>query len=173
MQPHDIAFIHPGQKATVKFTAYDFSIYGGLDAKVENISPDTIVDERGNAFYLVRVRTTQAELQRQDADHPRHDRRGRRPDRQQDGAVVPAQAGAEGARLRAERTLSRQRTAVEPAGQQSVTYLTPCDAGGDAGRSSGVVPASISEGEPSPEICSRATGLRHPRGNFLFIQIRP
>ena len=57
VQPKDIAFIHPGQAATVKFTAYDFSIYGGLVAEVENISPDTIVDERGNAFYLVRVRT--------------------------------------------------------------------------------------------------------------------
>lgn len=60
VQPRDIAFIHPGQDATVKFTAYDFSIYGGLSAKVENISPDTVVDERGNAFYLVRVRTTRA-----------------------------------------------------------------------------------------------------------------
>ncbi len=59
VQPKDIAFIHPGQAATVKFTAYDFSIYGGLVATVENISPDTIVDERGNAFYLVRVRTAQ------------------------------------------------------------------------------------------------------------------
>jgi adhesin transport system membrane fusion protein len=58
--PKDIAFIRPGQGATVKFTAYDFSIYGGLDANVENISPDTVVDERGNAFYLVRVRTKQA-----------------------------------------------------------------------------------------------------------------
>jgi membrane fusion protein, adhesin transport system len=58
VQPRDIAFISPGQKATVKFSAYDFSIYGGLEAKVENISPDTIVDEKGNAFYLVRVRTT-------------------------------------------------------------------------------------------------------------------
>ena len=56
--PKDIAFIHPGQQATVKFTAYDFSIYGGLEATVENISPDTTVDEKGNAFYLVRVRTT-------------------------------------------------------------------------------------------------------------------
>jgi membrane fusion protein, adhesin transport system len=56
--PKDIAFSHPGQDATVKFTAYDFSIYGGMSAKVENISPDTVVDERGNAFYLVRVRTT-------------------------------------------------------------------------------------------------------------------
>ena len=60
VQPKDIAFIVPGQAATVKFTAYDFSIYGGLDAIVENISPDTVVDERGNAFYLVRVRTKQA-----------------------------------------------------------------------------------------------------------------
>ncbi len=59
VQPKDIAFIHPGQEATVKFTAYDFSIYGGLAAKVENISPDTVTDERGNAFYLVRVRTTE------------------------------------------------------------------------------------------------------------------
>ena len=60
VQPKDIAFIVPGQAATVKFTAYDFSIYGGLDANVENISPDTVVDERGNAFYLVRVRTKKA-----------------------------------------------------------------------------------------------------------------
>jgi membrane fusion protein, adhesin transport system len=58
--PKDIAFIRPGQPATVKFTAYDFSIYGGMDATVENISPDTVVDERGNAFYLVRVRTSKA-----------------------------------------------------------------------------------------------------------------
>src|SRR5438105_774709 len=62
VQPKDIAFIHPGQEATVKFTAYDFAIYGGLAAKVENISPDTVVDERGNAFYLVRVRTTQRDF---------------------------------------------------------------------------------------------------------------
>ena len=58
--PKDIAFIRPGQPATVKFTAYDFSIYGGMDATVDNISPDTVVDERGNAFYLVRVRTAKS-----------------------------------------------------------------------------------------------------------------
>ncbi len=57
--PKDIAFIHPGQDAMVKFTAYDFSIFGGLEAKVENISPDTVIDEKGNAFYIVRVRTNQ------------------------------------------------------------------------------------------------------------------
>jgi adhesin transport system membrane fusion protein len=60
--PRDIGFIHPGQQATVKFTAYDFSIYGGLDATVENISPDTVIDEKGNAFYVVRVRTRLAQL---------------------------------------------------------------------------------------------------------------
>ena len=61
VQPKDIGFIHPGQNATVKFTAYDFSIYGGLDAFVENISPDTETDERGNnTFYVVRVRTKQS-----------------------------------------------------------------------------------------------------------------
>lgn len=60
VQPKDIAFIHPGQNATVKFSAYDFAIYGGLDAVVENISPDTVTDERGtNTFYVVRVRTRQ------------------------------------------------------------------------------------------------------------------
>ena len=62
VQPKDIAFIHPGQAATVKFTAYDFSIYGGMAAKVENISPDTVVDDRGNAFYLVRVRTDRVDF---------------------------------------------------------------------------------------------------------------
>jgi len=62
IQPKDIAFIHPGQAATVKFTAYDFSIYGGMTAEVENISPDTVTDERNNAYYLVRVRTQGAKF---------------------------------------------------------------------------------------------------------------
>jgi membrane fusion protein, adhesin transport system len=60
--PKDIAFIRPQQEATVKFTAYDFAIYGAMDATVENISPDTVIDERGNAFYLVRVRTKKPSL---------------------------------------------------------------------------------------------------------------
>jgi len=60
--PRDIAFLRPGLKATVKFTAYDFAIYGGLDAVVENISADSVVDQKGNAFYLVRLRTDKALL---------------------------------------------------------------------------------------------------------------
>jgi len=58
--PKDIAFLRPGQKAVVKFTAYDFSIYGGLDAKLEHIGADSITDERGNTFYTVRVATNKA-----------------------------------------------------------------------------------------------------------------
>ncbi|WP_236614731.1 HlyD family type I secretion periplasmic adaptor subunit [Sphingobium baderi] len=59
MSPRDIAFIHPGQRATVKITAYDYAIYGGLDGKVSSISPDTIQDEvkRDEYYYRVFVRT--------------------------------------------------------------------------------------------------------------------
>ena len=55
--PRDIAFLRPGQKALVKFTAYDYATYGGLEATLERISADTVLDEKGNAFFLVRVRT--------------------------------------------------------------------------------------------------------------------
>lgn len=56
IKPSDIAFIYPGQKAILKFTAYDYAIYGGLDGEVALISADTITDEKGEEFYLVRVK---------------------------------------------------------------------------------------------------------------------
>lgn len=62
IRPQDIAFIAPGQAANVKVTAYDFVVYGGLAGEVEQISADTVVDEEGNAFYEVRVRTERADL---------------------------------------------------------------------------------------------------------------
>lgn len=62
IRPADIGFLHPGQEAMVKISAYDFSIYGGLDAKVENISADSITDEKGESYYQVRVRTQQSYL---------------------------------------------------------------------------------------------------------------
>ncbi len=55
MAPRDIAFIHPGQRATVKVTAYDYSIYGGLDGTVTTISPDTIRDEVKPEIFYYRV----------------------------------------------------------------------------------------------------------------------
>jgi membrane fusion protein, adhesin transport system len=60
--PKDIAFLRPGQRALVKFTAYDFSIYGGLEAKLEQIGADSVTDEKGNTFYIVRVRTNKPTL---------------------------------------------------------------------------------------------------------------
>ena len=66
--PKDVGFLRPGLKAKVKFTAYDFSIYGGLEGVVDNISADTITDEKGNSFYLVRVRTNRSYLGT--PDHP-------------------------------------------------------------------------------------------------------
>ncbi len=60
INPRDIGFLHPGQEAQVKFTAYDFAIYGGLEGVVEQIGADTITDEKGNAFYIVKVRTDRA-----------------------------------------------------------------------------------------------------------------
>lgn len=66
IRPSDIGFLHPGQEALVKFTAYDFAIYGGLEAQLEYISADSITDEQGDPFYLVRVRTDKNYLQSKD-----------------------------------------------------------------------------------------------------------
>lgn len=57
VSPKDVAFLRPGQDVMVKVSAYDFSIYGGLDGKLESISADTIEDKRGDFHYLVKVRT--------------------------------------------------------------------------------------------------------------------
>lgn len=60
VKPKDIGFLRVGQKAKVKITAYDFAIYGGLDGIVETVSADTIVDRKGNSFYLIKVRVENA-----------------------------------------------------------------------------------------------------------------
>jgi len=57
IRPSDVAFLRPGLDATVKVTAYDYSIYGGLPATLEDISADTITDEKGEKFYRIRLRT--------------------------------------------------------------------------------------------------------------------
>ncbi|KAF0192179.1 MAG: membrane fusion protein LapC [Gammaproteobacteria bacterium] len=68
IRPADIAFLRPGQDAVVKFSAYDFSIYGGLDGELEHISADTIrADDaagkgRGENYYVIRVRTRKSYL---------------------------------------------------------------------------------------------------------------
>jgi adhesin transport system membrane fusion protein len=57
IKPSDIAFLRPNQDAMVKFTAYDFTIFGGMSAKLEQISADSITDDKGNSFYRVKLRT--------------------------------------------------------------------------------------------------------------------
>lgn len=71
ISPRDVAFVTRGQKAIVKVTAYDFSIFGGLEGIVTNISADSIVDkDKGETFYLVQVKTDQSELMRGEKSYP-------------------------------------------------------------------------------------------------------
>lgn len=69
VKPRDIAFLRPALPAKVKLTAYDFAIYGGLDAQVEHISADTFLDDDGESYYLVRVRTDQPALVKGDKSY--------------------------------------------------------------------------------------------------------
>ncbi len=62
IRPQDIAFLHPGQEAMVKFTAYDYTIYGGLKAELEQIGADTVTDDDGNSFYVIKLRTNKSHL---------------------------------------------------------------------------------------------------------------
>ena len=67
IDPKDIAFINPSQKAIIKVTAYDFSIYGGLEGKIVEISADTIIDKDskdGKSYYRVLVKTDKNYLER-------------------------------------------------------------------------------------------------------------
>ena len=60
--PKDIGFIHPGQAAIIKLTAYDFVIYGWIEGEVKSISADTVTDSEGNTFYLVKVTPNKTNL---------------------------------------------------------------------------------------------------------------
>lgn len=62
VRPQDVAFIHPGQPASVKLTAYDYLVYGALKGKVERIGADTLSDAQGQPYYRVIVRTDKAYL---------------------------------------------------------------------------------------------------------------
>ena len=57
IKPKDIAFLAPGQEANVKFTAYDFVVYGGVESTIEQIGADTLLDSEDEPYYEVTVRT--------------------------------------------------------------------------------------------------------------------
>ena len=63
IRPQDIAFLHPGQEAMIKFSAYDYTIYGGLKGRLEQIGADTVMDEeKKNTFYVIKLRTDRSHL---------------------------------------------------------------------------------------------------------------
>ena len=57
LKPNDIAFVHVGQRAIVKVTAYDYSIFGGLEGNIEHVSADSIVPQQGEPYFIAHVRT--------------------------------------------------------------------------------------------------------------------
>ena len=72
IKPSDVAFLRPGLPATIKVTAYDYAIYGGLKGSVEHISPDTLREDPGTVaankqqsmdYYRILIRTNSAVLQ--------------------------------------------------------------------------------------------------------------
>lgn len=70
VRPQDIAFVRPGQEALVKLTAYDFSLYGGLKGVVDRIGADSITTEKGETYYVIRVRTDRTTLAHKGAELP-------------------------------------------------------------------------------------------------------
>jgi adhesin transport system membrane fusion protein len=73
IKPRDVAFLSPGLPATVKITAYDYSIYGSLKGQLVFISADTLKDEMRRdqePFYRVRVLTDSASLHGPDGPLP-------------------------------------------------------------------------------------------------------
>ncbi len=62
IRPDDIGFLHPGMKAIVKITAYDFSIYGGLEGELLEISPDSFEDEQKKIYFRARIKTKENQL---------------------------------------------------------------------------------------------------------------
>jgi len=69
LRPADIAFVHPGQRAMVKISAYDFSIYGGLEGKIEYVSADSIQPQQGDPYYIAHVRTVSNAIAFQGREH--------------------------------------------------------------------------------------------------------
>lgn len=68
IRPRDVAFLVPGMPAKVKITAYDYTIYGDLNGKVERIGADTVEEETVHgkeSYYQVLIHTDGAHLMRE------------------------------------------------------------------------------------------------------------
>ena len=58
LKPSDVAFVRPNMDAKIKITAYDYAVFGSFDAKVKTISPDAILNDKGESFYTVQLIST-------------------------------------------------------------------------------------------------------------------
>ena len=63
VKPSDIGFIRAGQKANVRVLAYDASSYGQMEASVERVGADAVVDEKGEAYFEVQLSAARDQLQ--------------------------------------------------------------------------------------------------------------
>ena len=72
IRPQDIGFLHPGQKAVVRFTAYDFTVYGGLEGNLVHLGADTITDDKGESFYIAHIETNRNRLDASKTGYHRH-----------------------------------------------------------------------------------------------------
>ena len=69
IKPSDIAFIKVGQTAMVKISTFDFSKFGGLEAKVVHVGADTLEDKKGETYYQVRLKTDKNAIMYQGVEH--------------------------------------------------------------------------------------------------------
>ena len=69
VRPQDIAFVAVGQNASVKLAAYDYSIYGALEGKVEMVSADSTQPQQqgqgAEPYYIIHVRTAKSAIEHQ------------------------------------------------------------------------------------------------------------
>jgi len=71
LKPSDVAFVLPGQPAEIKFTAYDFSIFGGLQGEVQSVGADSIIDPNTReTYYVVLIKTPESVLHYRDEALP-------------------------------------------------------------------------------------------------------
>jgi membrane fusion protein, adhesin transport system len=70
VRPQDIAFLRPGLDAMVKLSAYDSTVYGGLPGRLEHIGADSVTNDKGETFFVIRVRTDASVLRHKGRDLP-------------------------------------------------------------------------------------------------------
>ncbi len=70
VKPADVGFLRPGQKAKVRLTAYDFGSYGTLEGVLENISADAIVDEYGESYFQIIIKTSNSFFSKKNKNLP-------------------------------------------------------------------------------------------------------